>query len=127
MGVNSLDRTLGKKQGYTATLLARGSEPVLSGGVEIARALGVRLTWLATGEGPMDDDAAPQSHRRRFCDLPGWAEAERKARVRYKRIPEEAWEGAGLLMAQAPLDHVDESVVLGFAQAWLTSSSAEAS
>ena len=90
MGVNSLDRALGKSPGTMSNMLNRGSEPLLSNGAEIARVLGVRLDWLATGEGPMEplalavsNDADPTSSGRApltFRDLPGWAEAVAKAK-----------------------------------------------
>lgn len=135
MGVNGLDRALGKAPGTMSNMLNRGSEPVLSNGAEIAKALGVRLEWLATGEGPMEpsalvasNDADPTSSGRApltFRDLPGWAAAVEKARRRYRRIPEVAWIGAGLQAAQNVNEHIDEAVVLNFARAWLTGSTDE--
>lgn len=128
MGVNSLDRALGKSPGTTSSMLNRGSEPVLSNAAEIAKVLRVRLEWLATGEGPLEiglvvsNDADPTSSGRApltFRDLPGWAEAVTKAKRRYRRIPEVAWIGAGLQAAQNVNEHIDEAVVLNFAKSWL--------
>jgi hypothetical protein len=123
VGTNGLDRALGKKPGYTSTMLSRGSEPILSGAAEIAKVLGISLLWLATGEGSMDDETPASSGTRHktFKDLPGWLEAEARARLRYRKIPEVGWLGARMLMAANPPAYIDEAVVLSFAQAWMTS------
>lgn len=97
--------------------------------MKLAEALAVRLDWLVSGSGPMDD-ASPTpppissgTRHKTFKDLPGWLEAERKARARYKRVPSLAWTGAGLFMSETPPEVIDESTVYAFAQAWLAGAS----
>jgi hypothetical protein len=56
MGFNELDRAMGKTTaGYTSALLAEEREPRRENLVAMARALGVRLEWLMSGEGVRDD------------------------------------------------------------------------
>jgi hypothetical protein len=130
MGQNSLDRALGKKQGYTSMLLGRDSEPLLSGGSDIAKILGVRLEWLATGEGPMDSaeesptpptSSGPRAKTAK--DLPGWAEALAAAVARWRRIPASAWGAVSLLSFENPPERITPELLFKMAQGWLSSAS----
>lgn len=127
MGQNSLDRALGVSQGTTSMMFGRGSEPLLTRGVEIARILGVRVEWLATGEGPMmAEDLPPHSsgvRGLRLRDRPDWAEQLVKAKAKYRRVPEIAWIGCGLGMAANAPEHLTPEIILGYATGWLTGSS----
>jgi transcriptional regulator with XRE-family HTH domain len=95
----------------------------------LARALGVSRHWLATGEGSIepapeaDDSPPPPSARRvvvRFADLPGWDEAERKARKTYgEDLPEFALLAVRELSVPHPLGHIDEHTVARWAATWV--------
>jgi hypothetical protein len=56
MGVRELDRAILKKEGYTSTLIGRGSIPRGKNLRAIAEALCVHPEWLRSGEGPRDDE-----------------------------------------------------------------------
>lgn len=72
---------MGKAPGFTASFITRTTDPRMSSLVALARALKVRLDWLATGEGPMEpeDAATGETH----ATLPGWAESA----VKVKGVP----------------------------------------
>lgn len=129
LGYNELDRALGVSEGYSSRLCSTPRNPRASTLLRLAEVLAVRLDWLVSGAGPMSDESptpppiSSGTRHKTFKDLPGWAEAERKARARYRRIPPVAWIGAGLLMAETPPEIIDESTVLAFAQAWLAGAS----
>ncbi|RYD70510.1 MAG: hypothetical protein EOP84_26570 [Verrucomicrobiaceae bacterium] len=59
--VTTLDRALGKGDGYTSTLIARGSVPKPDNMKRIAKALSVRLEWLEREEGEMADPTLPST------------------------------------------------------------------
>lgn len=66
MGNNALDRALGKKQGYTSTMIAREARPRGDTLEAIAKVLEVRVAWLVTGQG--ERDAGPCGiQSRRLC------------------------------------------------------------
>ena len=76
----------------------RGGEMKLSNVVSLAQATGVRLAWLATGEGPMRPDGAPPN---------GMAEAP--AGYRAAPLPPDAIDHANLCWA---LDFVEKTVTV---------------
>jgi len=53
IGVNDLNRMLGKKPGYLSNTMARDSMPAADVVLELARHLKVRFEWLVKGEEPM--------------------------------------------------------------------------
>lgn len=53
ISVSELDVMLKKKPGYISTLRRKRSDLKLSSATAIASALGVKLRWLADGDGPM--------------------------------------------------------------------------
>lgn len=129
LGHNEMDRSLGMSEGYTSRLCSTPRSPRASTLSRLADVLRVRLDWLISGVGPMDDESptpppiSSGTRHKTFKDLPGWLEAERKARARYKRVPSLAWTGAGLFMSETPPEVIDESTVYAFAQAWLAGAS----
>lgn len=126
LGFNELDRLLEVSDGYTSRLCSTSRNPRASTLAKLSSTLRVRLEWLISGQDPMEEETSPTpppissgTRHKTFKDLPGWAEAERKARARYKRVPSMAWTGAGLFMSETPPEVIDESTVHAFAQAWL--------
>lgn len=126
LGSNELNRAMGKGMGFVSGLLKKKS-PQIETMQLLAEALGVHLEWLTSGKGPRYlEETTPTpppissgTRHKTFKDLPGWPEAERKARARYRRVPPIAWTGAGLFMSETPPEVIDESTVYAFAQAWL--------
>jgi hypothetical protein len=107
---------LGISQPSLSTFLSgqKGAGPEMAAAV--AKMVGLTFEQLVTGKQGM----------RRFRELDGWAEAEAEARRRYRRIPDYAWRGAGNLMAAEAPQHIDERVVLHFAEAWMLTASEDA-
>jgi transcriptional regulator with XRE-family HTH domain len=59
-GMNELDRLIGQRSGYTSRVEADGKPEITMYVVDrAARVLGVRLDWLATGDGPRERDHEP--------------------------------------------------------------------
>lgn len=126
LGFNELDRLLEVSDGYTSRLCSTPRNPRASTLAKLSTTLRVRLDWLISGQGSMEEETTPTPppissglRHKTFKDLPGWTEAERKARARYRRVPPIAWTGAGLFMSETPPEVIDESTVYAFAQAWL--------
>jgi hypothetical protein len=60
----------------TLLRIQAGMEPRLSQAMKIAEGLGVRLHWLATGEGPMRRDAVPPAPMVSKDDVPPFSCSE---------------------------------------------------
>lgn len=128
MGYNELDRALGYSEGYSSRLVRTDRSPRASTLAALAEALRVNLTWLATGQGPMDDGSAPlppSSRAKVLKDMPGWAEAFAAAALRWKRIPIYAWEAISTSSFENPPERVTPELLLKLARTWLTSVSDE--
>lgn len=126
IGFGELDRALGYSEGYTSRLVSTRRRPRADTLLKLADALQVDLAWLTTGKGPMSSTDAPASSGTRaktFRDLPGWVEAERIARSRWRKTPNYAWVEAGNLSSENPPRHITPEVVFGFASAWYNSAS----
>jgi hypothetical protein len=131
-GIASRIRTLSKRVGsgrelarlagltagetYISTLVRRlETHPKASVGVDtlaaIAAGANVSLMWLITGQ-----DTGPAGFHAR--SLPGWAEAEAEARVRFPLLPEVALRAAGEFMLPTVPARVDAGLVGELARIW---------
>jgi transcriptional regulator with XRE-family HTH domain len=79
------------------------------------------------GDHSLDENTADQTESRverdhvrmpTFGALPGWPEAEAEARVKFRKVPEEAWVGARGLAGFTFPEHVTPDFVRWAARAW---------
>src|ERR1700730_10883866 len=71
--MESLEQLMGRSAGYVSRTLSESRDPRWPNAVEFARALKVNLEWLATGDGPMDQESAATGET--FAMLEGWTAA----------------------------------------------------
>lgn len=113
----SSQRDLARRLGCSGQAVSRvllGEAPGQTLARQVAEALDIPLERLLRG-GELDLSEPPT---KRFGSLPGWAEAEAAARVRYRHVPDEAWKAVANLRGPRAPDVITPEVVAQIASAF---------